>query len=78
MGHVTGGWSERVNSVNTLIDCLAHPIRETARVIGAVAKGDLSQSMAMEIEGRSWRANSCAPPKRSIRWWTSSARSLRK
>src|SRR5215468_10995290 len=52
LGHVTGGWSERVDSVNTLIDCLAHPIRETARVIGAVAKGDLSQSMAMEIEGR--------------------------
>jgi HAMP domain-containing protein/signal transduction histidine kinase/CheY-like chemotaxis protein len=52
VGHVTGDWSERVNSVNTLIDCLAHPIRETARVIGAVAKGDLSQSMAMEIEGR--------------------------
>src|SRR5256714_319617 len=52
VGHVTGDWSKRVDSVNTLLDCLAHPIRETARVIGAVAKGDLSQSMAMEIEGR--------------------------
>src|SRR5205823_2119254 len=52
VGHVSGAWSERVNSVNNLIDCLAHPISETARVIGAVAKGDLSQSMAMEIEGR--------------------------
>jgi HAMP domain-containing protein/signal transduction histidine kinase/CheY-like chemotaxis protein len=52
LGHVTGDWSERVNSVNTLLDCLAHPIRETARVIGAVAKGDLSQTMAMELEGR--------------------------
>jgi HAMP domain-containing protein/signal transduction histidine kinase/DNA-binding response OmpR family regulator len=52
VGHVTGHWSERVDSVNTLIDCLAHPISETARVIGAVAKGDLSQSMTMEIEGR--------------------------
>jgi len=51
-GHFTGAWSERVDSVNNLIDCLAHPISETARVIGAVAKGDLSQSMAMEIEGR--------------------------
>ena len=29
-----------------------HPISETARVIGAVAKGDLSQTMALEIEGR--------------------------
>jgi HAMP domain-containing protein/signal transduction histidine kinase/CheY-like chemotaxis protein len=52
MGHVTGAWSERVNSVNTLIDCLAHPVSETARVIGAVAKGDLSQSMALEMDGR--------------------------
>jgi HAMP domain-containing protein len=38
--------------VNTLIDCLAHPVSETARVIGAVAKGDLSQTMALEIDGR--------------------------
>src|SRR6266850_7539826 len=52
LGHAPGDWSQRVNSVNTLIDCLAHPISETARVIGAVAKGDLSQSMAMEIDGR--------------------------
>jgi HAMP domain-containing protein/signal transduction histidine kinase/CheY-like chemotaxis protein len=52
VGHAPGEWSERVQSVNTLIECLAHPISETARVIGAVAKGDLSQSMAMEIEGR--------------------------
>jgi HAMP domain-containing protein/signal transduction histidine kinase/DNA-binding response OmpR family regulator len=52
LGHVSGAWSERVNSVNTLIDCLAHPVSETARVIGAVAKGDLSQTMAVEIDGR--------------------------
>ncbi|HEX4646509.1 MAG TPA: HAMP domain-containing protein, partial [Verrucomicrobiae bacterium] len=51
-GQVGGAWKERVNSVNTLITCLVHPISETARVIGAVAKGDLSQSMTMEIEGR--------------------------
>ncbi|HEY9510280.1 MAG TPA: hypothetical protein VIV82_10500, partial [Verrucomicrobiae bacterium] len=38
-GIVSGGWAERVNSVNMLIDCLAHPVSETARVIGAVAKG---------------------------------------
>jgi HAMP domain-containing protein/signal transduction histidine kinase/CheY-like chemotaxis protein len=52
VGHVTGAWSERVDSVNTLIDCLALPVSETARVIGAVAQGDLSQSMTMEIDGR--------------------------
>src|SRR5207237_1312223 len=32
--------------------CLVHPISETARVIGAVAKGDLSQSMALDMQGR--------------------------
>src|SRR5581483_8409604 len=52
MGEVAGGWTERVDSINTLITCLVHPISETARVIGAVATGDLSQSMAVEIEGR--------------------------
>src|ERR1043165_9268708 len=51
-GHVSGAWAERINSVNTLISCLVHPISETARVIGAVAKGDLSQSMTMDLEGR--------------------------
>ncbi len=51
-GDVTGAWGERVDSVNTLINCLVHPISETARVIGAVAKGDLSQNMALEIQGR--------------------------
>ena len=51
-GTVTGAWAERVESVNTLINCLVHPISETARVIGAVAKGDLSQTMDTEFEGR--------------------------
>src|SRR5438105_2615483 len=51
-GKASGAWLERVDSVNTLISCLVHPISETARVIGAVAKGDLSQTMATEIEGR--------------------------
>ncbi len=48
----SGSWAERVNSVNTLIACLVTPISETSRVIGAVAKGDLSQSMALEMQGR--------------------------
>src|SRR5215207_6883604 len=51
-GNIAGGWAQRVKAVNNLIDCLVHPISETARVIGAVAKGDLSQTMALEIDGR--------------------------
>jgi HAMP domain-containing protein len=52
MGEVSGAWKESVESVNALIGDLVHPTSETARVIGAVAKGDLSQTMALEIEGR--------------------------
>jgi HAMP domain-containing protein len=47
-----GAWAASVNSVNTLIGDLVQPTSEVARVIGAVAKGDLSQTMSLEIEGR--------------------------
>src|SRR6516164_4579933 len=49
LGDVNGFWQESVESVNDLIDDLVHPTSETARVIGAVAQGDLSQTMALEI-----------------------------
>src|SRR5436189_1710964 len=52
IGEVGGAWKHSVRCVNNLISDLVHPINETGRVIGAVAKGDLSQSMAMEIDGR--------------------------
>jgi HAMP domain-containing protein/CheY-like chemotaxis protein/signal transduction histidine kinase len=48
----TGGWAASVDSVNTLVTDLVQPTTETARVIGAVAKGDLTQTMALEVEGR--------------------------
>jgi HAMP domain-containing protein/CheY-like chemotaxis protein/signal transduction histidine kinase len=49
--HVSGGWSTIISAVNTLIDDLVRPTTEMARVIGAVAKGDLSQTMALEVDG---------------------------
>src|SRR3954453_24231514 len=52
LGDVTGSWAASINSVNDLIDDLVHPTRETARVIGAVAQGDLSQTMALEVDDR--------------------------
>ena len=52
LGEVEGTWAESVESVNELIAELAQPTSEMARVIGAVAQGDLSQTMALEIEGR--------------------------
>ncbi|WP_194724510.1 HAMP domain-containing protein [Noviherbaspirillum malthae] len=52
-GSSTGGrWATIVNSVNTLIDDLVRPTTEMARVIGAVAKGDLSQTMMLDVDGR--------------------------
>ena len=38
-----GGWETAVRSVNELIEDMVQPTAEVARVIGAVAKGDLSQ-----------------------------------
>src|SRR5277367_2968225 len=52
LGDVGGFWQGSVECVNDLIDDLVHPTSETARVIGAVAQGDLSQTMALEIGDR--------------------------
>ncbi len=51
LGDVTGFWRDSIDAVNQLIDDLVHPTSETARVIGAVAQGDLSQTMALEVDG---------------------------
>src|SRR5579863_3361356 len=55
IGSVTGSWADCVESVNSLIGDLVQPSTEVARVIGAVAKGDLSQTMALEVDGRPLR-----------------------
>ncbi len=52
LGNAGGSWLDCVDSVNTLISDLVQPTAETARVIRAVANGDLSQTIALEIEGR--------------------------
>jgi HAMP domain-containing protein/signal transduction histidine kinase/DNA-binding response OmpR family regulator len=52
LGDVSDCWAEAIGSVNGLIGDLVHPTSEMARVIGAVAKGDLSKTMATDIEGR--------------------------
>ena len=52
LGPVGGFWRDLVESVNDLISDLVYPTSETARVIGAVAQGDLSQTMALETDNR--------------------------
>jgi hypothetical protein len=49
MGDVSGFWQESAESVNDLIDDLVHPTSETARVIGAVAQGDLSLFLLVDV-----------------------------
>lgn len=47
-----GSWGTSVSSVNTLIGDLVQATIEVARVIGEVAKGNLSRTMPMAIESR--------------------------
>ncbi len=47
-----GSWAVMADSVNSLITDLVQPTNEIARVIGAVAKGDLTRSMTTEFDGR--------------------------
>src|SRR3981189_1027259 len=56
--NATGSWASNIETVNSLIADLVQPTSEMARVIGAVARGDLSQTMNLEIEGR--------PPRREF------------
>jgi signal transduction histidine kinase/DNA-binding response OmpR family regulator/HAMP domain-containing protein len=55
MGEVHGGWATSVGAVNALIGDLVRPTVEVARVIGAVAAGDLSQKMALRMDDQPLR-----------------------
>ncbi|MGE3975698.1 MAG: HAMP domain-containing protein, partial [Bdellovibrionales bacterium] len=52
IGLVKGSWADTIDSFNTIIGDLVQPTNEVARVITSVAKGDLSQKMSLEIDGR--------------------------
>src|SRR6185503_443987 len=53
--NATGAWAANIEMVNELVGDMVQPTGEMARVIGAVAKGDLSQTVNLEIEGRALR-----------------------
>ena len=48
----SGTWERGLRSLNGLIDDLVRPTTEVARVIDAVADGDLSQKMALTIDAQ--------------------------
>jgi len=53
IGRATGGWATITSSINALITDLVSPTTEVARVLSAVAEGDLNQKMVLEIDGKS-------------------------
>src|SRR5215813_6577594 len=50
-GH-SGAWAEMEESVNTLIEDLVWPTTEVTRALAAVAQGDLSQTLRLDVDGR--------------------------
>src|SRR5579884_591832 len=53
----TGGWHEYIEAYNALIETVAAPMSETNRVLAAVAQGDLSQRMTVDIDGHPLRGD---------------------
>ena len=51
IGQVEGGWAELVEAANQLIEDVTGPSIEVSRVLDAVARGDLSQHLSLELEG---------------------------
>ncbi|HEX8950968.1 MAG TPA: HAMP domain-containing protein, partial [Polyangia bacterium] len=47
-----GGWRTKIDTTNQLIADLVTPTTEISRLLGAVARGDLTQKMALEFEGQ--------------------------
>jgi HAMP domain-containing protein/signal transduction histidine kinase/DNA-binding response OmpR family regulator len=52
LGHAGGAWASTLDAVNDLVEDLARPNTEIARIISSVANGDLSQTMALQIDGQ--------------------------
>src|SRR3954463_197352 len=51
-GLASGSWGEMESSVNTMIDDLIWPTREVTRAVAAVARGDLLQTVRLDVDGR--------------------------
>src|SRR2546423_3332522 len=47
-----GAWGEMEFSVNTLVEDLLRPTAEVTRAIAAVAQGDLTQTVRLDVDGR--------------------------
>ena len=57
LARASGQWSAKVRSVNLLVGALAQQNDEMGRVIGAVAKGDLSKKISLTVGDRELRGD---------------------
>jgi len=51
-GLADGAWSDMESSINTLIDDLLWPTTAVTRTVTAVARGDLLQTVPLDVDGR--------------------------
>ena len=52
LGIPQGAWGEMEGSINTLIDDLLWPTTEVTRAVAAVARGDLQETVRLEVDGQ--------------------------
>ncbi|HEY8275729.1 MAG TPA: HAMP domain-containing protein, partial [Methyloceanibacter sp.] len=52
LGFADGAWGEMENSINALIDDLLWPTTEVTRAVAAVARGDLQQTVRLDMDGQ--------------------------
>jgi len=50
--HRRGAWDDMETSVNTLVEDLLRPTTEVTRAIAAVAQGNLTQTVRLDVDGR--------------------------
>ena len=70
---VAGTWKDLTDSVNSMAGNLTAQVRNIAEVTTAVARGDLSRKITVDVKGEILELRTP-----SIRWSTSSTRSPRK
>jgi len=70
---VTGVWKDLTESVNSMASNLTAQVRNIAEVTIAVANGDLSKKITVDVRGESFSSRKPSTP-----WSTSCARSRRK
>ena len=67
---MAGTWKDLTDSVNSMAGNLTAQVRNIAEVTTAIANGDLSRKITVDVRGEILQLK-----ERSTRWWTSSTAS---